>query len=55
MTIKNRYCCIFVVVVAFEDFSTSVYLIGSGTKIKYSGINSLELAAEDQKLSFVAF
>lgn len=39
----------------FEDFSFSGYLIGIGTKIKYSNINTLELAVEIQKLSFIAF
>lgn len=39
----------------FKGFSISVYLIGSGTKIKYSDINTLEQATENQRLSFIAF
>lgn len=37
----------------FEGFSG--YLMGTGTKIKYSDINTLELAVEIQKLSSIAF
>lgn len=42
-------------VFVFKDFTISVYLIGSGTNIKYSDINTLEPATENQRLSFIAF
>lgn len=47
--LKQLHFLIFI----FKDFSISVYLIGSGTKIKFSDINTLEPATENQRLSFI--
>lgn len=49
--LKQLHLFIFV----FKDFAISVYLIGSGTKIKCSDINTLEPATENQRLSFIVF
>lgn len=49
--LKQLHFLIFV----FKDFSISVYLIGSGTKIKCSDINTLEPATENQRQSFITF
>lgn len=53
MNIETEATSFFIFV--FKDFSISVYLTGNETEIKYSDINILEPATENQRLSFIAF